>query len=64
MADLNRRNVFARKGELSGRMIKLDYMDAYALWKQGGELFEKIMPDHSWTRAEKARIPWTPVPPR
>jgi len=61
MADPNRRNVFARKLASTGRMLHLDYMDAYAIFKVGGELYERVIPDRSTTPAERALIPWTPV---
>lgn len=61
MADLNRRNVFAFKGKKTGRFYEIDYMEAWLRQKRGEELYEKVLPDHSYTPREKAQIPWTLV---
>jgi hypothetical protein len=61
MADLNRRNVFGRKGEKSGKFFEIDYSEAWLRLKRGEDVYEKVLPDRSYTPREKARIPWTPV---
>lgn len=62
MPDLNRHNVFARKTP-RGRFLPIDYGEAYGLWKRGEEVWEKVLPDRSYTPAEQASTPWTPIPP-
>lgn len=61
MADLNRSNRFATKLASTGKMHHVDYYDACRIFKEGGELYERVMPACSTTAAERALIPWTPV---
>lgn len=59
MPDLNRSNKFAFKGERSGRFFTIPYSEARARLRRGEDVYEKAMPDCSYTRADVARIPWT-----
>jgi hypothetical protein len=61
MRDLNRRNKFARKGQRSGKFFSIDYSEAWLRLKHGEDVYEKVMPDHSVSPADVARIPWTLV---
>lgn len=61
MAELNRSNRFATKNATTGRMLHVGYWDACRILKEGGELYERVMPEGSTNRAERARIPWTLV---
>ena len=62
MADLDGRNDFATKTE-KGRYVILNYFDARVRWREGGELYERVVPK-GCTPREKAQIPWTLVPAR
>jgi hypothetical protein len=58
MRDLNRRNEFAWKTG-TGRYIRIEYSEARARLKRNQYVYERILPDHSYTPREKAQIPWT-----
>lgn len=60
MNDLNRANDFARSAG-PGRFVRISYSEAYAASRRGVTVYEKVLPDRSYTLAEKALIPWTPV---
>lgn len=60
MTDLNRSNDFALSTP-KGRLVPVDYSKAYATWRRGEVVYERVLPDRAYTLAEKARIPWTPV---
>ena len=60
MADFNRRNEFAIQYR-PGRFMPLSYSEARARFKRGEDVYEKVLPDRSYTPREKARIPWTLV---
>jgi hypothetical protein len=60
MRDLNRRNEFARKGA-TGQFWTVTYGEAWLMLKRGEPVYERVLPEHGITRAEKARIPWTLV---
>jgi hypothetical protein len=61
-SDLNRRNEFARRTP-RGLYLKIDYSEAFAALRRGEPVFERVLPERSYTLKEKATISWTPVVP-
>lgn len=60
MTDLNRANDFALS-TAKGLFVRVSYSEAYAAWRRGEAVYERVLPDRSYTLAEKAQIRWTPV---
>ena len=59
--DLNRRNQFAFKSERTGRFFRIDYLEAWQRCRNGEDVYERILPETSYTPRDVAKIPWTLV---